>query len=186
MRDGVRRSATAGSLVVLCLLVTLGCGGGSSTQSNTLHGTATFPELVGGGPVANSRFVVLDLNQSGAPVVAQGVSDAFGNWSVQEAKGLTLAVVFQASDNIQRVRVSGLSKPNETGSEKQLTGQTDIASEAGVSAVQQSLIAGSQVNKNLILRLEAAAERFMNTINFRDPAAVTAAALEVRRLVVGR
>jgi hypothetical protein len=186
MREAVRRSATAGSLVVLCLFVTLGCGGGSSTQSNTLRGTATFPELLGGGPVANSRFVVLDLNQSGVPVIAQGMSDAFGNWAVQEARGLTLAVVFQASDNHQRVRVSGLSKPSETGSEKPLTGQTDIACEAGISAVLQGLVAGSQVDKNLILRLEAAAELSMNDTNFRDSAAVTAAALEVRRRVLGR
>ena len=185
MREGVRRSAIAGSLVGLCLFVTVGCGG-SSTQSNTLRGTATFPELVGGGPVANSRFVVLDLNQSGAPVVAQGVSDAFGNWAVPEATGLSIAVVFQASDDSQRVRVSGLSTPRETGSEKSLTGQTDIACEAGVSAVLQGFIAGSQVDKNLILRLEAAAELFMNTVNYRDPAAVTAAALEVRRRVLGR
>ncbi len=186
MRGGVRRSATAGSLVVFCLLVTLGCGGGGSGSQSTLRGTATFPELVGGGPVANSRFVVLDLNQPGVPVVAQGMSDAFGNWSVPDAKGLTLAVVFQASDNAQRVRVSGLSRPSETGSEKPLTGQTDIACEAGISAVTQGIITGSQVTGNLILRLETLTERFMNTTNFRDPAAVSAAAAEVRRLVLGR
>jgi hypothetical protein len=185
MRGGLRRSATAGSLVVLCLLVTLGCGGGSGSQS-TLRGTATFPELVGGGPVANSRFVVLDLNQPGAPVVAQGTSDAFGNWSVPEARGLTLAVVFQASDNAQRVRVSGLSRPSETGFQKPLDGQTDIAGEAGLSAVQQGIITGLQLDKNLILRFEAMTERFTNTTNYRDPAAVSAAATEVRRLVLGR
>jgi hypothetical protein len=187
MRECARRSTTAGSLVtVLFLFVMMGCSGGSSSQSSALRGTATFPELVGGGPVANARFVVLDLAQPGAPIIAQGRSDAFGNWVVPEAGGLLVAVVFQASDNSQRVRVSGLSRPSETGSEKPLTGQTDIACEAGLSAVLEGIVTPNQVNKNLILQLETFSERFMNTINYRDPAAVTAAALAVRRLVLGR
>jgi hypothetical protein len=186
MREGLRRSARAGSVVVFCLLVALGCSGGGSGSESTLRGTATFPDLVGGGPVASSRFIVLDLNQPGAPVVAQGTSDAFGNWSVPQARGLNLAIVFQASDNSQRVRVSGLARPGETGFDKPLTGQTDIACEAGLSAILQGIITGGQVNKNLILQLETFSERFMNTTNFRDPAAVTSAALQVRQIVLGR
>jgi len=179
------RSIAVRSLPVLSLLVMLGCNS-SGSNSRTLHGTATFPEQVGGGPVANSRFVVLDLNQPGAPVVAQGTSDANGNWSVPEASGLTVAVVFQREDNAQRVRISGLSRPSDSGFDKPLNGQTDIACEAGVSAILQGIISGAEMNKNLILRLEAMTERFVDTTDYRSPAAVSNAALQVRLLVLGR
>src|SRR5262245_59286262 len=144
MREGVRRSARAGSVVIFCLLVALGCSGGGSGSQSSLRGTATFPELVGGGPVANSRFIVLDLNQPGAPVVAQGTSDAFGNWSVPEAAGLTLTVIFQREDNAKRVRISGLSRPSDSGFDKPLNGQTDIACEAGVTAILQGIISAAE------------------------------------------
>jgi hypothetical protein len=186
MTRGVRRTGAAGALLALCVLVAVGCSGGSGSGSRTLRGTATFPELVGGGPVARSRFIVLDLRQPGAPMIAEGRSDDAGNWAVPNAEDLAVAVIFQRADNAKGVRVSGLAEPGETGLEKSLDGQTDIACEAGVTAVLQGLITGFDVNKNLILRLEAMTERFVTTTDYRNPQAVSDAALQVRRLVLGR
>jgi hypothetical protein len=129
---------------------------------------------------------VLDLNQPGAPIVTEGRSDDAGNWAVRDAEGLTVAVIFQREDNAKGVRVSGLARPGETGFDKPLDGQTDIACEAGVTALLQGLITGVELNKNLILRFEAMTERFVTTTDYRNPGAVSAAALEVRRLVLGR
>src|SRR5262245_50684624 len=128
-------SVTSHLVLVACLLAWASCSSGS--RSDTLNGTATFPEQVGGGPVANTSFTVRDLNQAGAPVVASGSSATDGSWSIPQAKGLNVAVIFQGRTSGGTVRVSGLTRPNETGFSKNLTGATDIACEAGLSAVLQ-------------------------------------------------
>ncbi len=185
MASSARRpSVTSGLILVICMLAALSCG--KSNGSQTLNGTATFPEQVGGGPVANTNFVVVDLNQPGAPTVAQGTSNADGSWFVPEAKGLNVAVIFQGRSPSGTVRVSGLTRPNDTGFEKRLTGQTDIACEAGLSAVLQGLISGGQVDGKLISQLEQTAASFVGTTNFLNSASVSASAAQVRRIVLGR
>jgi hypothetical protein len=164
-------------------LAALGCS--SSSRSQTLRGTATFPQQVGSGPVANSRFVVLDLNRPNGQVVAEGASDGGGSWAVPEANGLNIAVIFLGTDNTQRVRVSGLTRPDQTGFSKTLVEQTDIACEAAVSAVTQGLIPGSRVDGDLIAQLEQAALARVALTNFLNPASVTAQALQLRRQVLG-
>jgi hypothetical protein len=173
-----RRSVLVGGAFAL-----LGCG--KSSGSRTLRGTATFPDAVGGGPVANSRFVVVDLNRPGAPQVAQGTSEADGSWFVPEANGINVAVIFDRPDNSRRVRVSGLTRPDQTGFEKLLTGQTDIACEAGLGAVAGGGISGNQVTAALIDALEQAALGFVGRTDFRNASSVTASANQVRQIVLG-
>lgn len=172
------------SLLVGGGLAFVGCG--TSQRSLHLTGTATFPDSVGGGPVRNSRFVVRDVNQPGAPIVAEGRSDADGSWFVPEARGITVAVIFDRPDNVLRVRVSGLTRPDETGFFKGLDGRTDIACEAGLSAVLQGIITAAQLNGALIARLEAAATPFVGRTNFRAAASVSSSALALRRQILGR
>jgi hypothetical protein len=124
--------------------------------------------------------MVLDLNQPGAPVVGSGTSASDGSWSIPNAKGLNIAVIFQGRVAGGTVRVSGLVKPDETGFLKSLNGQTDIACEAGVSAVVQKVISGQQVTGQLIAQLEQAAAGFVGTTNFLCAASVSAAS--TRRL----
>jgi len=172
------------SLLVGGGLALVGCGKGAGSRQ--LSGTATFPDSVGGGPVRNSRFVVRDVNQPGAPVVAEGRSDADGGWFVPEARGINVAVIFDRPDNALRVRVSGLTRPDETGFFKPLDGRTDIACEAGLSAVLLGIITAAQLNGELIFRLEEAAVPFVGRTNFRLAASVSSSALTLRQQILGR
>jgi hypothetical protein len=165
------------------MLAAVSCG--KSNGPDTLNGTATFPEQVGGGPVGNTPYSVLDLNQKGAPLVAQGASSSDGSWFVPGAKGASLAVIFEGQSPQGRVRVSGLTRPDETGFEKNLTGQTDIACEAGLTAVLQGIIFAPQLTGTVIAQLEETAGSFVGTTNFLSPASVSASAAQVRRKVFG-
>jgi hypothetical protein len=164
-------------LLVAVLGGVVACGGGD--DGVTVKGQAILPPSAGGAPAANSAFQVVDLTQAAASqVVFQGTTDANGNYSAPvDAKG-GIAVIVTGS----RVRVSGLLNPKQQGRFKDFNGTTDIACEAGVTAVNQGSITGFDLTATRITNLESAAARLAPNVNFLSAAEVTAAAAQVRQM----
>lgn len=157
-----------------------GCGGGTSEPGGAVvSGQATFPPQAGGGPVAQAPVVVLDL-QTGRQI-PQGVTDAQGNYRALVGDPRTVAVIVQGVISGRNVRVSGLVDVRVQAL-KNFDGTTDVACEAGVTAVLSGALPAGLLTAERIRNLELAAARIVGTVNFLDPAAVTAAAALVRQL----
>ena len=191
-----------GRLVAVVLLsLACACGGGGSdgddNENNTearLQGTANLPPEVNASsaPVINADFKVIDLEKPVATQqVATGVTDGQGKYDVVVKQSKLVAVVVNGE-----VRVSGLiSADPDAGKSntdnkgfldisKNFNGVTDIACEAGVTAVNTGAVSASDFKASRIANLEAGAlvVTSSSSVNFRDPAAVTAAAALVRSL----
>lgn len=183
-------------VAVVMLSLACACGGGGSdgddNENNTearLQGTANLPPEVNASsaPVINTDFKVIDLEKPvAAQQVATGVTDGQGKYDVVVKQSKLVAVVVNGE-----VRVSGLiSADPDTANKgfleisKNFNGITDIACEAGVTAVNTGAISANDFKASRIANLEAGALVVANstTVNFRDPAAVTAAAALVRSL----
>lgn len=170
-----------GAALTLGLIV--GCGGGGAGGSNrvSIGGEANYPGSLGGGPVANAGFVIVDPDRSNDPIASDVTTDV-GRFFGVIRKTASVAVIISGSVNGQAVRVSGLVPSEQNNDEKQLDGATDIVCEAGVQAVIDGEIVGDELDPQRIANLEAAAVRFVPTTDFTDPASVTASANQVRAL----
>lgn len=179
---GLRGMRVLGAALVLAALVG-GCGNDGSGSSNrvTIGGNANFPVANGGRAVADSPFIIIDPDRADEPL-SSDVTTAAGRFFGIIRKTVSVAVIVTGTVNGDTIRVSGLIPASSNNEGKQLDGQTDIACEAGVSAVIDGSIAGQDLGPNRIANLEAAAQRFVATTDFTDPASVTAAALQVRAL----
>jgi hypothetical protein len=164
-------------------LIAGGCGGGGNGSSNrvSVSGDANFPEANGGEPVANSRFVIIDPDRPNDPL-ASDVSTGDGRYFGVIRKTVSVAVILSGSVGNDDIRVSGLIPAEHNNEGKRLDGQTDIACEAGVTAVGDGSIDGDDLDANRIQNLEDAAARFVEDTDFTNPADVTAAANQVRLL----
>lgn len=151
--------------------------------SANLTGTATRPDSVGGGPAANAPFIVVDLARPAeTQQVAAGTTDGAGNFAASVGKTPSVAVIITATASSgEAVRVSGILRARSSAI-KSLNGQTDIACEAGVTAVQDGTLTAEQLDATRIANLENAAARFVGTTDFKSPASVSAAAAQVRVL----
>jgi len=171
-------------LLLAALTLVGGCNSSSPTLtrvSGTLSGRATLPPSAGGGVAANAPFIVIDLQQNGAQI-GSGLTDKGGNYAATVGFSTSVAVIVTASVSGTSVRVSGIIRPNQLGFAKNFDGGTDIACEAGVTAVLTGVISGEQLDTTRIGNLETTAARFVAATNFLSGASVSAAAARVRQL----
>lgn len=182
MKDSIKTSVSllAGLLVLVAGVGCGGGGGGGSDDPVQLTGKATYPDGLASdsGPADTARVQVLDLERNTADVIAEGETDAEGNYTVVVPPTKAVAVVVAGT-----VRVSGLINA-ESGASKDFDGITDVACEAGVSAVVEGAINGADLSAERIANLEAAAALVVaeGGVNYDDPASVSAAAARVRML----
>jgi len=180
-------------MILVWVLSVPGCGGGgdggSSSQDSTLTGQAVFPNSVGGGPVANAPFQVVDFEKPpDNNVVFTGTTNSVGGYSANIARTSSAAVIVTGTvggsgkRKGETVRVSGLVNPDRPHVLKNFDGTTDIACEAGFSAVLDGSITAQELDAQRISNLEQAAATFVDSTNFFDPASVTAAANAVREI----
>jgi hypothetical protein len=159
-----------------------GCGGGSGSSNRvTVGGNAHFPVANGGQAVADTPFIIIDPDRPGDPL-SSDVSTDVGRFFGIIRKTVSVAVILSGTVQGEGIRVSGLLAAQSNNTDKDLDGQTDIACEAGVSAVIDGAISGNDLDAGRIQNLEDAAVRFVATTDFTDPASVTASALQVRVL----
>ncbi len=172
-----------GVVGVLALGLLVGCGDGGKGSSNrvTVAGDARFPAANGGAAVADTPFIIIDPDRPNDPLLSD-VSTNTGRFFGVIRKTVSVAVILNGVVAGDAIRVSGLLDAEHNNVEKSLDGQTDIACEAGVSAVIDGAITGNELDAQRIANLEDAAARFVATTDFTDPASVTAAALQVRAL----
>ena len=176
-----RGMGVLGAAVALALVIG-GCGGGGGDSNRvTVGGDANFPVENGGGRVADAPFIIIDPDRPNDPL-SSDVSTSSGHFFGIIRKTVSVAVILTGVVNGQTIRVSGLLAAEENNVDKQLNGQTDIACEAGVQAVIDGDIAGNDLDAERIANLEDAAARFVDDVDFTDPASVTAAAAQVRAL----
>lgn len=169
-------------------LLLAACGGNDAEDVNarTLIGTAL--SVLDGSPQPNRAFTVIDLAQpSGSPAatVANGTSSSTGQFSFDVKSGLHIIVVFPPSGN--QPRTSGLFSVDETGNGKALQNFTDIACQAGATAVGAGAITAAQLDQARINNLEAGAQTVLSEhnaanapVDFTDAQSVSDAANEVR------
>ena len=172
-------------LVLAVLVAVVGCSGSGTNptgSANTvLVGKAIFPPQAGGGAVKNAPFIVLNLDNSQTEF--SGSTDNGGTYSAAVAVQNAVAVIVNGTTATgQSVRVSGLLNPSQQGRQKDFNGTTDIACQAGVTAVGQGAIRGSDLGATRIQNLEAAAALVVGQVNFFDKASIAAAANQVRTL----
>jgi len=159
-----------------------GCGGGGSGGNRVnVGGTANYPVANGGQLVVGTPFIIIDPDRPDEPL-ASDISTPTGRFFGIIRKTVSVAVILSGSVQGQAIRVSGLLAAQSNNTTKQLDGQTDIACEAGVSAVIDGAITGNELDTERIQNLEDAATRFVATTDFTKPASVTASALQVRAL----
>jgi len=181
-----------GTLLFFSLNACGGHGGGSTGDGTIeLSGKAFFPPQVIASKtaVANSPFVVIDFVKAvDKQTVAQGVTDAEGNYDVVITQSKVVAVIVSGAALGGAVRVSGLitADPNDVAKDdfigKDFNGITDVACEAGVTAIVNGDVAASDFSTERIANLEAAAQLVEPDVNHFDPASVTAGAARVRQL----
>jgi hypothetical protein len=171
-----------GAALALAVVVG-GCGndGSGSSPRVNVAGNANFPIENGGQAVTDSPFVIVDPRRLDDPL-ADDVTTSDGRFFGIVRKTVSVAVIVTGRIGNDTIRVSGLLAAESNNVDKQLDGQTDIACEAGVTAVQDGSIDGDDLGADRIANLEAAAQRFVATTDFTDPASVTAAAIQVRVL----
>jgi hypothetical protein len=162
----------------------IGCSGGGGSSSGFFSGRATFPPQLQTGadlePVKDSDFDVLDLNlPADAGVVASGRTDEDGNFEISIDRTTAIAIVVKGG-----VRVSGLFPGDDGDFAKNLDGTTDVACEAGVTAVYDGSIRDEDLTLERINNLEAGAAVVVATqdVDYTDPTSVSAAAVAVRTL----
>jgi hypothetical protein len=123
----------------------------------------------------NAEFAVLDFEKPADDrVVATGTTDANGNYEIDIEPTSVAAVIISSS-----VRVSGLLNPVNNVS-KDFNGTTDVACEAGVSAIVDGSVTPEQMTAQRIKNLEDAAALISDEVDFTDPLDVSAAAAVVR------
>ncbi len=172
----------------LTLLLFAGCDGSSGgNDSILLEGTALLPPGIGESEAAREApFEVWDLRKPQAQrVIAEGITDGEGRYSVRISRALAVAVVVFAD-----VRVSGLidtseeTAPDSALFSKTFEMKTDLACEAGVTALDEEALDVRALNALRIANLEKAAEIVLaeGGVDFTNPASVSAAALRVREI----
>ncbi len=183
-------------LVAICGLAIASCGGGGGFFGGITSavGQALRPvgNLIDENPIPFGDAIVtlVDFADDSVGRLGRtqevGRTDANGNYSVEiPAQRVAAIIVTGDNDQGQAVRVSGLVTPDQENVSKVLNSQTDIACEAGLSALNDGTIAPGDFSQDRINRLETAAGEFIAAnpdLNVLDPAAVSAAASMVRTM----
>jgi len=167
------------------VLALAGCNGDKVTLT-TLSGNATYPPEFRGSlgavePVANEEVNVLDLSRGpSADPVAIAATDSNGNYLVSIPSTSAVAVIVLGD-----VRVSGLIDTRNGSVGKSFNGITDVACQAGVTAIGEGTINAADLTAERIQVLEQTAAIVITQINvdYTDAdGSLTAAANRVRVL----
>jgi hypothetical protein len=155
--------------------------GGTAGQTTVggkslLLGRAFLPSNYGGAAVANAAFSVVDLDTG--QTVFTGLTDGNGQYTALVAAQNSIAVIVTGGP----FRVSGLMNPAQQGGGKDFNGVTDVACQAGVTAVTAKAISGAQLTAGRIQNLELAAAQLTQSVDFFNRDSVTQAANLVRQL----
>jgi len=169
----------------LLLLALASCDGDKVTLV-TLTGKATYPVEFRGAlgavePVANKEVRVLELARGpAADPVAISATDSAGNFAVSIPPTPSAAVIVLGD-----VRVSGLIDTRNGSVNKDFNGVTDVACQAGVTAIGDGSINATDLTAERIQILEQTAAIVVKQINIDHTDAdgsLTAAANKVREL----
>ena len=195
-------SKLCGSLLFISLVYT-GCGGGGGGDSTDQAGDDSSSTRVTGQalrpsnssassapiPFAGGKVTLLDFvegspaNQT-ARTQDLGTTDADGNFTVDIANQAVAAIIVTGSTEQGETRISGLVTPNKDSLRKNFNTVTDVACEAGISAINDGTIAPNILSAERIANLESAAEDYLAAnpgTNFFNAAEVSLAARGVRQ-----
>lgn len=169
--------------IALLFLVT-SCGSDpTSTNATKLSGRANFPTSLGGGPLANTEYQVIDLERPVEDrIVFIGRTDDLGSYAASIRPTSSAAVIVTGISQDTPVPISGLVNPSELEVFKNFEGITTIACFAGVFAIDDGSITAQQLDEQRIRNLELAAADFVDTTNFLDQNSINAAANMVRQI----
>lgn len=190
------RTVQAGlaAAIAACALVFASCGGSSGFFDgiSRVVGQALRPvgNLIDQNPVPLGDAVVtlVDFADETVGRVARtmevGTTDANGNYEVNvEGQPIAAIVINGTNDQGQAVRVSGLVVPDEEDVMKNFDPVTDIACEAGLSALLDGSVAPDDFDEDRVTNLEDASRQFVAAnpgLDYLNPADVSAAAQMVR------
>lgn len=182
MKDCLSSRKSAFAAIAFAFALGCGGGGGGGNDDVTIRGVGRIPDSAGGGVAANQNFAAVDLAAIAGPPLATGTTDANGAYqaTIEDNKRI-FVVINEARNQGNGVRVSGLMDPDEQ-SAKDFSGVTDIACEAGVTAVSEGALDPDDLDLERIANLEAAAATVAGGVDFTNAASVTAAAAAVRAL----
>ena len=184
-----RFTIVAEFMMLVLMLAIIGCGGGDGDNENaTISGQMNLPSNAialggGGAPVANTGFVVSNLEQPNASSptrfqsIGSGTTDSTGKYQStvpQTSAALVIANGSQPSGPQQNkiVPVSGLMNLNQDTLSKNFDGTTTIACFAGWSAILDGPtnggITAQQLTAQRISNLESAAAPLVATTDFTN------------------
>ena len=169
---------------MLCVALLTGC----SDDDDTIGVSGVVRSVVNDAVQANRDFVVKDADNALADV-ASGKSDSNGNFSFSLGKGtLHIVIIFPPVTASAEPRSSGLLFVGDDTA-KTLDAVTDLACQAGVTALTAGDLTADDLDSTRIANLEAGAEDVLaqheadgDPVDFSDPDSVAAAAQEVRDL----
>lgn len=195
IQNAVTRAAAALLVALSTMLIACGGGGGDGDDNGAVtdnqskvFGQAFLPPTVAPAntPAANAAFQVLDFQRNAAgDQVATGTTGADGSFDVTVNQSKVLAVIVNG-----QVRVSGLVAAADDNQksllelQKNFNGITDVACEAGVTAIGDGAVSAEDFDVTRIRNLEDGANVVIaqGNVDFTDPASVSAAARQVRVL----
>ena len=180
-----RFTIVAEFMMLVLMLAIIGCGGGDGDNENaTISCQMNLPSnaiVLGGGgtPVANTGFVVTNLEQpdSSSPTsfqtIGSGTTDSTGKYQStvpQTSAAIVIANGSQPSGPQQNkiVPVSGLMNLNQDTLSKNFDGTTTIACFAGRGAIVDGQITPQQLNAQRISNLESAAAPLVPITDFTN------------------
>ena len=180
-----RPSTVLFSTVFFYTILTLSGCASDDPRLVSLSGRAVFPtefrttlgEIT---PVSNAPVQVLDLARTPPEEVATGITDAEGNYQVAVDPTPSVAVIV-----LGEIRVSGLIDASQGNVQKDFDGVTDVACEAGLTAILDGSITAQELNQGRIDILETAARQVINEgpIDFTNAdGSRGAAAVKVREI----
>src|SRR6266851_526936 len=92
------RSTILAGFMMMFILVITGCGDGDS-DNTTISGQANLPPNLGGAPIANTQFIVIDFekrdpnNATGFQTIASGTTDSTGKFTALVSSTSSAAVI---------------------------------------------------------------------------------------------
>lgn len=190
----VSRSFALLLISLLALLTACGGGGGgdddndvdTGAEQSKIFGQAFLPPTIAPAntPAANAAFQVVDFQKNSAgDQVATGTTGADGSFDVTVNQSKIVAIIVNG-----QVRVSGLVAASDDNQKhllevpKNFNGITDVACEAGVTAIGDGAVSADDFTLTRITNLENGANVVVGqgNVDFNDPASVSAAARQVR------
>lgn len=134
------------------------CGGGGYNDDGSIHVTGNVKSVITGAVQAARDFVVKDVDNISGPAVASGKSDSNGNYEFNLKGILRIVIIFPpVTTPTSDPRSSGLLSLTEGYSNKALNAVTDLACQAGVTAITQGTVDSEDMDATRIANLEAGA-----------------------------